>query len=89
MESKDRKGAREPLDAELEARVRRADFSGKAPGLLQRLWAKIQARIDATDDNREIPEELALSPEEMALLTAARGNPFEGLGKLPMVGKKT
>ena len=88
MESKDRKDAMESPDEELEARIRRADFSGEAPGLLQRLWAKIQSRVAETDENGELPEDIDLSSEEMSLLTAARGNPFEGLGKLPKDGKK-
>lgn len=88
MESKDRKDAMESPDEELEARIRRADFSGEAPGLLQRLWAKIQSRVAETDDNSEMLEDIDLSSEEMSLLTAARGNPFEGLGMLPKDGKK-
>ena len=91
MESKDKKDAMEPLeslDGELEERLRRADFSDEAPGLLERLWAKIQTRVGATDESDTMLEDIDLSSEEMALLTAARGNPFEGIGKFPNSGNK-
>ncbi len=88
MEMPDRNERLESLDEAQEARLHRADFSGEAPGLLERLWAKIQARIAASDDFAGIPEDIDLSSEEMSLLTAARGNPFEGLGKFPKNGKK-
>ena len=87
MESKDRNDAMEPLDEELEARLRRADFSGEAPGLLERLWAKIQARIGATDDDGEMIGDITLSSEEMSLLTAARGHPFGEICTFPKDGR--
>ena len=88
MDTSDKTEAMEPMDQELEARIRRADFSGEAPGLLQRLWVKIQSRVAETDEDGEMLEDIDLSSEEMSMLTAARGNPFEGLGKLPKDGKK-
>ncbi len=80
--------SRELVDEELEARLSRSDFSVESPGLMQRLWAKIQSRIRISDDGQDMEEDIDLTSEEMSMLTAAKGNPFKEIIDMAEQGKK-
>ncbi len=88
MDEKDKMTGTDPMDEEIEARLRRTDFSSEDPALMGRLWMKIQFRIRDSENEQDQSEDIDLTSEEMSMLTAARGNPFAGIGDFSANRKK-
>ncbi len=79
----DKKHTMELADEELEARLRKADFSEENPGLEERLWGKITKRLRGLSPMEDNLEDVELSSEELSQLAAARGPATKGrLGSL-------
>lgn len=72
--------------AEMDAMFRRADFAAENPGLETRLWAKIQARLSAQDQEQVwIAGERELSEMELSDLAAAGAPEIQAAGNLVSV----
>ena len=72
---------------EMDAIFRRADFVAESPGLEERLWGKIQAKL-TTQDMKPFAAERELSEDELLELAAAGAPEAQGTETLRRVWRQ-